>query len=95
MVPELDFRAPQCVTKRIFYRHAASFQYVRINLRRTNISMPELLLNGANIHAPLKKMRSERMPKSMAVSGLFNVRLTSRPRNRSLYTAFVDVVAWH
>lgn len=95
MVPELDFRVPQCVTKRTFYRHTASFQYVRINLCRTYISMPELLLNGANIHAPLKKMRSERMPKSMTAGGLFDVRLTSRPTNRSLYTAFVDVVASH
>jgi hypothetical protein len=55
--------------------------------------MPELLLNGANIHAALRKMRSKRMPKSMTAGGLFDFRLTSRPTNRSLYTAFVDVVA--
>jgi hypothetical protein len=30
VAPELDFRAPQCVTKRTLYRYTASFQYVRI-----------------------------------------------------------------
>jgi hypothetical protein len=56
--------------QRTGHTFAALIQYMRIDHRRTDVRVPQQLLQGLNIITPFQQMRRKRMSKGVRCRGL-------------------------
>jgi hypothetical protein len=65
---------------------------MRVDLGRSNVCMPKLLLHRSNVGATFEQMCCERVTQRMTAGRLCDAALQHRGTHRLLYTAFVDMM---